>query len=114
MEEIGIVGVGPSASTCTGPEVVSMGAADEERKTRGEPDIVGAEEIGLTVGTSETDLGYEEKPMCIIDRQVRQLRNKSIPMIKVEWKEHHGKDATWEMEEEMRIRHPELFPEQGP
>ena len=45
------------------------------------------------------DLGYEEKPMRIIDRQVKQLRNKSIPMVKVEWKEHHGKDATWKMEE---------------
>ncbi|KAF5958805.1 hypothetical protein HYC85_006030 [Camellia sinensis] len=53
------------------------------------------------------DLGYEEKPMRIIDRQVKQLRNKSIPMVKVEWKEHYGKDATWEMKEEMKIRHPE-------
>ncbi|XP_028068596.1 uncharacterized protein LOC114271185 [Camellia sinensis] len=34
-------------------------------------------------------------------------------MVKVEWKEHHGKDATWEMEDEMRTRHPELFLEQG-
>ena len=59
------------------------------------------------------NLGYEEKPTSIIDRQVRQLRNKSIPMVKVEWKEHYGKDATWEMEEEMRIRHPELFLDQG-
>ncbi|KAF5959945.1 hypothetical protein HYC85_001154 [Camellia sinensis] len=30
-------------------------------------------------------------------------------MVKVEWKERYGKDATWEMEEEMKIRHPELF-----
>lgn len=49
------------------------------------------------------NLGYEEKPMIIIDRQVKQLRNKSIPMVKVEWKKHYGKDATWEMEEEMKI-----------
>ena len=34
-------------------------------------------------------------------------------MGQVEWKEHYGKDATWEMEEEMKIRHPELFSEQG-
>ena len=52
------------------------------------------------------DFGYEVKLMKIIDRQVKQLRNKSIPMVKIEWKEHYGKDATWEMEEEMEIRYP--------
>ena len=59
------------------------------------------------------DLGYEEKPILIVDRQVKQLRSKSIPMVKVEWKEHYGEDATWEMDEEMKVRHPELFLEQG-
>ena len=59
------------------------------------------------------DLGYEEKPMRIIDRQVRQLRNKSISMVKIEWLEHYGKEATWEKEEEMKIRYPELFVGQG-
>ena len=63
--------------------------------------------------TVNEDLGYEEKPMRIIDQQVRQLRNRSIPMVKVEWKEHYGTGATWEKEEDMRIRYPELFWEQG-
>ena len=58
-------------------------------------------------------LDYEEKPMRIIDRQERQLRNKSIPMVKVECEKHYGKEATWEKEEEMKIRYPELFVEQG-
>ena len=51
--------------------------------------------------------------MKIIDRHVRQLRNRSIPMVKVEWKEHYGTEATWEKEEDMRIRYPKLFSEQG-
>ena len=34
-------------------------------------------------------------------------------MVKVEWKEHYGEDATWEMEEEMKVQHPELFLELG-
>ena len=37
------------------------------------------------------DLGYEEKPIRILDRQVKQLRNREIPMVKVEWKEHYDK-----------------------
>ena len=51
--------------------------------------------------------------MRIIDRQERQLRNKSIPMVKIKWKEHCDIEATWEKEEDVRIRYPELFIEQG-
>ncbi|XP_028122408.1 uncharacterized protein LOC114319586 [Camellia sinensis] len=59
------------------------------------------------------DLNYEEKRMRIIDRQERQLRNKSILMVKIEWEGHYGKEATWEKEEEIKIRHPELFVEKN-
>ena len=65
---------------------------------------------GVTVNE---DLGYEEKPMRSIDRQVRQLRNKSISMVKIEWEKHYGGEATWEKEEEMKICYPELFIGQG-
>ncbi|XP_028080615.1 uncharacterized protein LOC114282169 [Camellia sinensis] len=58
----------------------------------------------------DDDMIYEEKPIQIIDRQVKQLRNNSISMVKVEWKEHCGKEATWEQEDEMRQHYPELFP----
>ncbi|XP_028097227.1 uncharacterized protein LOC114297068 [Camellia sinensis] len=61
----------------------------------------------------DEDFSYEEKPMRIIDRQVRQLRNKAIPMVKIEWKEHYGRDATREMEEGMKVRYPELFLNRG-
>ncbi|XP_028082239.1 uncharacterized protein LOC114283574 [Camellia sinensis] len=32
----------------------------------------------------DDNLIYEEKPIQILDRQVKQLRNKTIPMVKVE------------------------------
>ncbi|XP_028122005.1 uncharacterized protein LOC114319194 [Camellia sinensis] len=54
-------------------------------------------------------LTYEEKPIRILDRQVKQLRNREIPMVKVEWQEHYGTDATWEREEEMQHQYPHLF-----
>ncbi|XP_028069602.1 uncharacterized protein LOC114272131 [Camellia sinensis] len=50
----------------------------------------------------DENMEYLEWPERIIDRQVKQLRNKSIPMVKVEWKEHYGKGATWEKEEKIR------------
>ena len=34
-------------------------------------------------------------------------------MVKVEWKEYYGTDATWEKEDEMRLRYPHLFPDEG-
>ena len=32
----------------------------------------------------------EVKPIRISDRQVKQLRNREIPMVKVEWQGHYG------------------------
>ena len=40
-----------------------------------------------TVEISE-DLTYKEYPVANIDRQVRQLRTKEIPMVKVLWSDH--------------------------
>ena len=34
--------------------------------------------------TIKEDLSYEEKPIAVLDRQVRKLRNKKISMIKVQ------------------------------
>ena len=55
------------------------------------------------------DLTYEEKPEKILDRRDKLLRNKVIPLVKVQWKHHKGSDATWEREDDMRKKYPELF-----
>ncbi|KAK6153273.1 hypothetical protein DH2020_012912 [Rehmannia glutinosa] len=56
------------------------------------------------------NLSYTEEPIRIIDQQIRQLRNREIPMVKVVWRNHNrDEDATWEMEEDMRNQYPELF-----
>ncbi|XP_073119145.1 uncharacterized protein [Henckelia pumila] len=52
---------------------------------------------------------YEERPIRILDRQERRLRNKSIPMIKVRWQNHSDEEATLEAEADIRTRYPELF-----
>ena len=54
-------------------------------------------------------LSYEEKPLEIIDRRVKELRNKSIPLVKVLWTHHGEEEATWEKESDMRSRYPHLF-----
>src|SRR5262249_40280737 len=55
------------------------------------------------------DLSYEEIPFAIVDRQIRKLRNKEIPMIKVQWQNHGMDECTWETEQSMRAKYPQLF-----
>ncbi|KAK1415113.1 hypothetical protein QVD17_30884 [Tagetes erecta] len=54
-------------------------------------------------------LNYVEKPVAILDHKVKQLRNKEINQVKVQWKHRRGSDTTWESEEEMKKYYPELF-----
>ena len=52
---------------------------------------------------------YEEKPVQILDRKEKELRKRKIPLVKVLWRNHATEEATWEREDEMRRKHPELF-----
>ena len=57
------------------------------------------------------DLTYEEKPKAIVDKQVKKLQSKEIAMVKVIWQNHISEEATWELEEDMRAKYPQLFQE---
>ncbi|XP_055961457.1 uncharacterized protein LOC126678232 [Mercurialis annua] len=59
------------------------------------------------------ELSYEEQPVEIVDTQLRKLRTKEIPMVKVLWRNHSVEECTWETEADMRQRYPYLFL-QGP
>ena len=52
------------------------------------------------------DLTYEKEPVEILAREIKELRNKQIPLVKVLWKNHKTKEATWESEETMRQQYP--------
>ena len=54
-------------------------------------------------------LTYEERPIEILDRKDKVLRNKIVLLVKVLWHNHVVEEATWETEEDMRKRYPELF-----
>jgi len=55
------------------------------------------------------ELTYEERPVQIVDTQIRQLRTKRIPMVKVLWRSQSVEECTWETEEDMRQKYPYLF-----
>ena len=54
-------------------------------------------------------LSYIEQPIQILDRKEKQLRTKTIPLVKVQWSRHGTEEATWETEANMRHKYPELF-----
>ena len=57
----------------------------------------------------DPELSYQEQPIKILDRREKELRNKVIPLVKVLWRNHAVKEATWELEEDMRKNFPALF-----
>ncbi|KAK9050757.1 hypothetical protein SSX86_030273 [Deinandra increscens subsp. villosa] len=57
----------------------------------------------------QEDLSYEEEPEAILDRQERVMRRKSIPFVKILWKNHSEREATWETEQMIRLQYPALF-----
>ncbi|XP_042441294.1 uncharacterized protein LOC122026626 [Zingiber officinale] len=61
--------------------------------------------------TLQPDVTYEEVPVRILDRKERQLRNKTIRLVKVGWEHHFDDEATWELEDEIRARYPQMFDE---
>ena len=57
----------------------------------------------------QADLSYDEEPKAILAREVKQLRNKQVPLVKVPWQHHGREEATWELEATMRTQYPQLF-----
>ncbi|KAA3470401.1 RNA-directed DNA polymerase-like protein [Gossypium australe] len=57
----------------------------------------------------QPDMTYREEPVNILAREVEQLRNKSIALVKVLSQRHGVEEATWEPDEAMRNQYPNLF-----
>nr|GFC58919.1 hypothetical protein [Tanacetum cinerariifolium] len=56
------------------------------------------------------DLSYVEEPEAILDRQDRVMRNNTIPFVKILWKNHSEREATWETEESIQTSYPHFLP----
>ncbi|XP_055822069.1 uncharacterized protein LOC129890563 [Solanum dulcamara] len=55
------------------------------------------------------ELAYEEKPITILDRQIRRLRTKDVASVKVLWRNRNREEMTWEAEEDVKNKYPYLF-----
>ena len=54
------------------------------------------------------DVTYVDRTIQILDRDVRRLRTRTVPMVKVQWSSEPT-DVTWELEDSVRAKHPYLF-----
>ena len=57
----------------------------------------------------QQDFSYDEEPKAILAHEVKQLKNKQVPLVKVLWQHHGRKEATWEPEVTIRAQYPQLF-----
>ncbi|GJZ79634.1 putative reverse transcriptase domain-containing protein [Tanacetum coccineum] len=50
-------------------------------------------------------LNFVEEPIEIMDREVKQLRQSRIPIVKVRWNSKRGPEFTWEREDQIRANY---------
>jgi hypothetical protein len=60
----------------------------------------------------QEDLTYIEKPAQILETADRVTWRKTIRMCKVRWSHHSEEEATWEREDDLMAKYPELFASQ--
>ncbi|GJV04539.1 putative reverse transcriptase domain-containing protein [Tanacetum coccineum] len=51
-------------------------------------------------------LHFVEKPLVIMDREVKPLKRSKIPIVKVRWNCKRGSEFTWEREDYMKAKYP--------
>ncbi|GKE22077.1 putative reverse transcriptase domain-containing protein [Tanacetum coccineum] len=54
-------------------------------------------------------LNFVEEPVEIMDREVKQLRQSRILIVKVRWNSKIGPEFTWEREDQIHAKYPHLF-----
>lgn len=56
----------------------------------------------------ELELTVLRSPIRIVEQSTKQLRNKVLKLVTIQWSEHEG-DSTWEIKENMQRAYPKFF-----
>nr|GEV93347.1 putative reverse transcriptase domain-containing protein [Tanacetum cinerariifolium] len=62
----------------------------------------------------DENLHFVEEPSEIVERDVKKLKRRRIPLVKVRWNSRQGAEYTWEREDQFRKKYPHLFSEHVP
>ncbi|GJR81958.1 putative reverse transcriptase domain-containing protein [Tanacetum coccineum] len=59
----------------------------------------------------DENLRFVKEPIEIVERDVKKLKRRRIPLVKVRWNSRQGAEYTWEREDQFRKKYPNLFSE---
>ncbi|GJX70840.1 hypothetical protein Tco_0308011 [Tanacetum coccineum] len=77
---------------------------------RFEPDVqVPLDEIEI-----DENLRFVKEPIEIVERDVKKLKRRRIPLVRVRWNSRQGAKYTWEREDQFRKKYLNLFFEPVP
>ncbi|GJS83792.1 putative reverse transcriptase domain-containing protein [Tanacetum coccineum] len=77
------------------------------KKCLAEPNVqVPLDEIEI-----DENLRFVEEPIEIVEQDVKKLKRRRIPLVKVRWNSRQGAEYTWEREDQFRKKYPNLFSE---
>ncbi|GJU46630.1 hypothetical protein Tco_1203896 [Tanacetum coccineum] len=62
---------------------------------------------GLPAGALK--FSRQHKPVEIVDREVKRLKQSWIAIVKFHWKSERGPEFTWEREDQIKKKYPHLF-----
>ncbi|GKD13405.1 hypothetical protein Tco_1197812 [Tanacetum coccineum] len=54
-------------------------------------------------------LRFVEEPVEIMDREIKSLKRSKMSLVKVRWNPKRGPEFTWEREDYMKSKYPQLF-----
>ncbi|GJV63951.1 putative reverse transcriptase domain-containing protein [Tanacetum coccineum] len=54
-------------------------------------------------------LQFVEEPVEIMEREIKRLKRSRIPLVKVRWNSRRGPEFTWEREDSLKQKYPQLF-----
>ncbi|GKD10440.1 putative reverse transcriptase domain-containing protein [Tanacetum coccineum] len=75
------------------------------KKCLAEPDVqVPLDEIEI-----DKNMRFVEEPIEIVERDVKKLKRRRIPLVKVRWNSRQGVEYTWEHEDQFRKKYLHLF-----
>nr|GFB03054.1 putative reverse transcriptase domain-containing protein [Tanacetum cinerariifolium] len=57
----------------------------------------------------DENLRFAEEPIEIVERDVKKLKRRRIPLVKVRWNSRQGAEYSWEREDQFKAIYPHLF-----
>ncbi|GKC05002.1 putative reverse transcriptase domain-containing protein [Tanacetum coccineum] len=57
----------------------------------------------------DAKLNFVEEPVEILEREFKKLKRSRISIVKVRWNSKRGPEFTWEREDQIKLKYPDLF-----